>query len=88
VLDWTPKADERCAKGVQTRRKPPGAHPNPEDGEWSRTFVGTPTRVAAQLSSMATELHLNELIVNTITYSHKARLLSYTLLADAFSSTD
>ena len=55
---------------------------SPDDTEWPTYVVGTPGRVAAQLRSLAAELRLNELIVNTITHSHEARLRSYTLLAD------
>jgi len=55
----------------------------PEDNEWPRYLVGTPDKVAAQLRGLATELNLNEVIVNTITHSHAARLRSYTLLAEA-----
>jgi luciferase family oxidoreductase group 1 len=55
----------------------------PEDSEFPRYFVGTPDKVAAQLRSLAHELNLSELIVNTITHSHEARLRSYTLLAEA-----
>jgi len=54
-----------------------------EEGEWPRYLVGTPDRVAAQLRSLAAELDLSELIINTITHSHEARLRSYTLLAEA-----
>jgi luciferase family oxidoreductase group 1 len=54
----------------------------PEDGEFPRYIVGTPDRVAAKLQTLATELHLDELIINTITHSHEARLRSYTLLAE------
>lgn len=61
----------------------PGSFDAPEDNEWPRYLVGTPGRVAAQLRSLATELHLNEIIINTITHSHAARLHSYTLLAEA-----
>jgi luciferase family oxidoreductase group 1 len=63
----------------------------PEEGEWPRYFVGTPDRVATQLRSLAYELDVNEIIVNTITHSHEARLRSYTLLAEAMgisSATD
>jgi luciferase family oxidoreductase group 1 len=56
----------------------------PEETEWPRYFVGTPGDVAARLRSMARELQINELIVNTITHSHEARLRSYTLLAQEF----
>jgi luciferase family oxidoreductase group 1 len=55
----------------------------PEDSEWPRYFVGTPDRVAAQLRSLASDLHINEIIINTITHSHEARKRSYTLLAEA-----
>ena len=60
-----------------------GSFDQPEDGEWPRYFVGTPEKVAAQLRGVADELHLSEIIVNTITHSHEARLRSYTLLAEA-----
>ena len=53
------------------------------DEEWPRYVVGTPDRVAAKLRGLAEELHLRELIVNTITHSHEARLRSYQLLAEA-----
>ena len=51
------------------------------DEEWPRYVVGTPDRVAARLRGLADELHLSELIINTITHSHEARLRSYSLLA-------
>lgn len=53
------------------------------DEEWPRYLVGTPDRVAAQLRGLADDLHLGELIVNTITHSQQARLRSYALLAEA-----
>ena len=53
------------------------------DEEWPRYVVGTPDKVAATLHGLANELHLDELIVNTITHSHEARLRSYSLLAEA-----
>ena len=46
----------------------------PEDNEWPRYLVGTPDKVAAQLRGLASELNLHEVIVNTITHSHEARL--------------
>jgi luciferase family oxidoreductase group 1 len=58
--------------------------PTPEEGEWPRYFVGTPPSVRRQLETMATALHIDELIVNTITWDHAARLRSYELLAKEF----
>ncbi len=56
-----------------------------EEGEWPRYFVGAPAVVGQQLRSMAAQLSLGELIVNTITWDHAARLRSYELLAQEFS---
>ncbi len=60
-----------------------GALP-PDSGEFPRYFVGTPDAVHAALTAMAESLGLSELVVNTITHDHQARLRSYTLLADVF----
>lgn len=60
-----------------------GSFDQPETGDWPRYLVGTPEDVAARLHAIAQELHLDEIIVNTITHSHEARLRSYTLLAEA-----
>lgn len=54
------------------------------DTEFPRYVVGTPEKVRDDLLRIARELELHELIVNTITHSHEARLQSYTLLAEAF----
>jgi luciferase family oxidoreductase group 1 len=51
--------------------------------EFPRYVVGTPDKVRDELLRIARELELNELIVNTITHSHEARLRSYTMLAEA-----
>jgi luciferase family oxidoreductase group 1 len=56
----------------------------PPPTEFPRYFVGTPARVKTALLDMATQLHLDELMVNTITHDHAARLRSYSLLAQAF----
>ncbi len=61
-----------------------GTYDEPDE-EWPRYVVGTPDRVAARLRGLAGDLRLNELIVNTITHSHEARLRSYTLLAKAMA---
>jgi luciferase family oxidoreductase group 1 len=58
-----------------------GSADAPEDGEFPRYLVGTPDKVAAELRIVAGELGLGEVIVNTITHDHAARLRSYTLLA-------
>jgi luciferase family oxidoreductase group 1 len=54
--------------------------------EFPRYFVGTPDRVKAELTDMARKLKIREMVVNTITHDHGARLRSYTLLAEAFAS--
>jgi luciferase family oxidoreductase group 1 len=55
-----------------------------EEGEWPRYFVGTPQKVKRDLESMAGALGIGEVIVNTITWDHSARLRSYELLAGVF----
>ena len=55
-----------------------------EEGEWPRYLVGTPEQVRARLDGMATQLGLDEVVVNTITWDHKARLRSYSLLARVY----
>lgn len=55
-----------------------------EEGEFPRYIVGAPATVQRELSAMATSLGLEEIVINTITHSHAARLRSYTLLADLF----
>ena len=55
-----------------------------EEGEWPRYFVGTPASVKERLVQMAGELGIGEVIVNTITWEHGARLRSYELLAGEF----
>ncbi len=55
-----------------------------EDGEWPRYFVGTPSKVGAELRQMAAALRVGELVVNSILWDHGARLRSYELLAGEF----
>ena len=56
-----------------------------EEGEFPRYFVGSPDTVKRNLTAMTASLGLEEILVNTITHSHEARLRSYTLLAEAFA---
>lgn len=58
-----------------------------EEGEWPRYFVGTPEDVGRRLRAMAGDLHLNELVVNSIIWDHAARLRSYSLLAKEMGLT-
>jgi alkanesulfonate monooxygenase SsuD/methylene tetrahydromethanopterin reductase-like flavin-dependent oxidoreductase (luciferase family) len=48
-----------------------------------RAFVGTGDAVIAKLRALAAELALDELVVNTWTFDHAARVRSYELLAQA-----
>ena len=59
-----------------------------EEGEWPRYVVGTPERVREQLESLAGSLGIGELVINTITWDHAARLRSYSLLAQVFDHSD
>ena len=63
-----------------------GSFDEPEN-EWPTYVVGTPDRVAARLRSIADQLHLKELIINTVVHSHEARLRSYALLAEEMGLT-
>ena len=47
-------------------------------------FAGSPETLKAQLTALAAEWHLDELMVVTIVHDHSARLRSYELLAGAF----
>jgi luciferase family oxidoreductase group 1 len=55
-----------------------------ERSEWPRYFSGTPARVRADITRLADELQLDEVMIVTIVHSHAARLRSYELLAEAF----
>jgi luciferase family oxidoreductase group 1 len=55
-----------------------------ETSEWPRYFVGTPTKVKANLEQMAEALGIGEIVVNTIIWDHATRLQSYELLAQVF----
>ncbi len=57
----------------------------PETGEFQRVYVGTPDVVSGKLRTMAESLGIRELVINTITHDHAARMRSYSLLAEAFA---
>jgi luciferase family oxidoreductase group 1 len=51
----------------------------------SRTIVGDPDRVKTQMTELAEQYDVDDLVVVTITHDHKARVRSYELLAEAFA---
>ena len=52
-----------------------------EEGEWPRYVVGKAEFIRERLEAMAAHLGIGEIVVNTITWSHEARLRSYRMLA-------
>ena len=54
------------------------------DAMRSKAFVGTAAEVGAQLRALASELQLDELVVNTWAHDPAARRISYALLAQEF----
>jgi len=85
----TPEEAARELEALPTAPNPllaftAGSLDEPES-EFPRYVVGTPDKVHADLTHIARELELSELIVNTITHSHEARRRSYSLLAEAFN---
>ena len=81
--DRRPVASPEEAEAELARFGPP----LPETGEFPRYFAGTPDKLKAALLDMAGKLGIGELVVNTITHDHGARLRSYSLLAEAFGLT-
>jgi luciferase family oxidoreductase group 1 len=85
----TPEAALRELNAAPVAREPSlwpvtqGALDQPET-EFPRYVVGTPERVREELLRIARELEIGELVVNTITHDHAARVRSYELLAEAF----
>ena len=57
------------------------------DAEWPRYMVGSPETVRTKLIDMASVLNLDELMIVTIVHSHRARMRSHELLAEAFELT-
>jgi luciferase family oxidoreductase group 1 len=56
----------------------------PETSEWPRYMVGSPETVRSKLVDVASVLNLDELMIVTIVHSHRARMRSHELLAEAF----
>jgi luciferase family oxidoreductase group 1 len=56
----------------------------PVSTEFPRYFVGAPEELRDKLINMASQLHLEELMIVTIVHDHRARIRSYELLAQAF----
>jgi luciferase family oxidoreductase group 1 len=74
-----PTADEAVRRLAQM---PPPL--TTDRSEWPRMFVGDQRQVHEQLSQMASELELDELMFVTVVHDHEARKRSYQLLAEAF----
>ena len=84
----------------QIRRGEPRLVPTPEDAlkelaampdpeppmrsEFPRYHVGAPAELRDKLVDMASQLHVEELMIVTIVHDHHARMRSYELLAKAF----
>jgi alkanesulfonate monooxygenase SsuD/methylene tetrahydromethanopterin reductase-like flavin-dependent oxidoreductase (luciferase family) len=82
------------------RRGDPRLVPTPEDAlkelaempetdapmptEFPRYHVGAPEELRDKLIDMASQLHVEELMIVTIVHDHRARMRSYELLAKAF----
>ncbi len=49
-----------------------------------RIVSGTPEQVKAQLTALATDFDVEEIMITTMTYAHQDRLRSFTLLAEVF----
>jgi len=62
----------------------PARDSTPMEGEWPRYIVGNPETVRGKLIDMASVLNLDELMIVTIVHSHRARMRSHELLAEAF----
>jgi alkanesulfonate monooxygenase SsuD/methylene tetrahydromethanopterin reductase-like flavin-dependent oxidoreductase (luciferase family) len=55
-----------------------------DPGEWPRVIIGDVDQVRTQLSKIATQLDLDEIMAVTVVHDHEARRRSYELLAQAF----
>ncbi len=80
------QGDSRPVPTVEEALRELGGTPDPAvlDSEFPRYFVGNPQSVRDKLIDMASQLHIEELMVVTIVHDHQARMRSYQLLAEAF----
>jgi luciferase family oxidoreductase group 1 len=62
----------------------PDAEPPAVTTEFPRYHVGAPEELRDKLIDMASQLHVEELMIVTIVHDHRARMRSYELLAEAF----
>ncbi|MGC1676220.1 MAG: LLM class flavin-dependent oxidoreductase [Candidatus Binataceae bacterium] len=60
-----------------------GRLPN-DTGEWPRVFVGDAEHLRDELTRIAEELRIDEIMIVTVVHDHQARRRSYELLANAF----
>jgi luciferase family oxidoreductase group 1 len=58
-----------------------------QQSEFPRSFVGDPEQVSTRIIDMASQLHVDEVMIVTVVHDHQARRRSYELLADAFHLT-
>ena len=56
------------------------------NNKFQRAIIGNPAQVKQGIEQLADEFGADEIMTVTITYDFAARLHSYTLLAEAFSS--
>ena len=63
---------------------PAALEPRVDDGTLPSLFIGSPETLRRQLTVMADQWHLDEIMVVTIMHDHHARMRSHELLAGAF----
>jgi alkanesulfonate monooxygenase SsuD/methylene tetrahydromethanopterin reductase-like flavin-dependent oxidoreductase (luciferase family) len=54
-------------------------------GEWPRYVVGAPEQVRDELERMASNLHVEEMMIIAVLHDYQARLRSYQLIAEALN---
>ena len=81
------RGEPRLVPTPEEALKELAASPDPEPPvttEFPRYHVGAPEELRDKLIDMASQLHLEELMIVTIVHDHRARMRSYELLAKAF----